>query len=163
MDDQEPFGTKKRMEHLVLFKEGNDFGKRSRQRKFVGKLKQHGYKAHEINDCILVLLSMTAAELNDVLTEPKATVLEMLVARALLKATLQGDLSPLEPLLNRVFGKPKETVELISPEIVAARRLFEHLREEKGLTREDAVKVVIDGAAKYGFVLTEADFVIENG
>ena len=48
---------------------GNPHG---RPRKWISELKESGYKSSEVNDCILVMLSMTLEELADVYKNPKA-------------------------------------------------------------------------------------------
>lgn len=82
-----------------------------RPRKFISQLKKEGYKQSEIFDAIQVLISMQPDELEAVKLNPKATVLEITIASAILKSIKNGDLSSLETLLTRVFGKPKEKVE----------------------------------------------------
>lgn len=82
-----------------------------RPRKFISQLKKEGYKQSEIFDAIQVLISMQPDELQAVKTNPKATVLEITIATAILKSIQKGDLTSLETLLTRVFGKPKEKVE----------------------------------------------------
>lgn len=83
-----------------------------RPRKFVSALKEQGYKASEVNDAIQVLMSMTIDELKDVYNNPQATVLEKTVASAIRKSIEKGSLYSIETLLTRVYGKPKEQVDL---------------------------------------------------
>lgn len=83
-----------------------------RPRKFVSQLKEQGYKASEVNDAIQVLMSMTLEELKDVYNNPQATVLEKTVAAAIRKSIEKGSLYSIETLLTRVYGKPKEQVDL---------------------------------------------------
>jgi hypothetical protein len=54
---------------------------------------------------------MTPDELQKVHDDPKSTVLEKVVASAIIKSIKQGDLNSIETLLNRAYGKPKEKVE----------------------------------------------------
>lgn len=82
-----------------------------RPRKFISQLKKEGYKQSEIFDAIQVLISMQPDELEAVKLNPKATVLEITIASAILKSIKNGDLSSLETLLTRIYGKPKEKVE----------------------------------------------------
>lgn len=83
-----------------------------RPRKFVSALKEQGYKASEVNDAIQVLMSMTLEELKDVYNNPEATVLEKTVASAIRKSIEKGSLYSIETLLTRVYGKPKEQVDV---------------------------------------------------
>jgi len=86
--------------------------KGGRPRKYVSALKEQGYKASEVNDAIQVLMSMTIEELKDVYNNPQATVLEKTVASAIRKSIEKGSLYSIETLLTRVYGKPKEQVDL---------------------------------------------------
>jgi hypothetical protein len=82
-----------------------------RPRKWISELKDSGYKSSEVNDCILVMLSMTLEELADVYKNPKATILEKTVANALKRSLEKGSLYSIETLLSRAVGKPKESVD----------------------------------------------------
>jgi hypothetical protein len=82
-----------------------------RPRKWISELKESGYKSSEVNDCILVMLSMTIEELADVYKNPKATILEKTVANALKRSLEKGSLYSLDTLLNRAVGKPKESID----------------------------------------------------
>lgn len=88
--------------------------KNGRPRKWISELKESGYKSSEVNDCILVMLSMTLEELADVYKNPKATILEKTVANALKRSLEKGSLYSLETLLSRAVGKPKESVDYTS-------------------------------------------------
>jgi hypothetical protein len=85
--------------------------KNGRPRKWISELKDSGYKSSEVNDCILVMLSMTIEELADVYKNPKATILEKTVANALKRSLEKGSLYSIETLLSRAVGKPKESVD----------------------------------------------------
>lgn len=82
-----------------------------RPRKFISELKDKGYKLAEITQAIQVLIAMEPAELHNVRNNPKATVLEVTIAAAIIKSIQKGDLDSIETLLTRVYGKPKERVE----------------------------------------------------
>jgi hypothetical protein len=75
-------------------------------------LKEQGYKLNEINDSIQALMSMTPKELEAVTKNPDATVLEMTVAKAITKSMNNGSLYSMDTLLSRVYGKPKEQVDV---------------------------------------------------
>jgi hypothetical protein len=87
---------------------GNPSG---RPRKWISQLKDNGYKQAEINDCILVMLSMTLDELAEVYKNPKATIMEKTVANALKRSLEKGSLYSIDTLLNRAVGKPKESID----------------------------------------------------
>lgn len=85
-----------------------------RPRKYVSLLKEQGYKLSEINDSIQALMSMDEEELKSVSTNDKATVLEKTIAKAILKSMSNGSLYSLDTLLTRVYGKPKEQMDIKS-------------------------------------------------
>jgi hypothetical protein len=93
------------------FKPGESGNPEGRPRKFVSLLKEQGYKMAEINDTLMVLLSMDVEELKSVFDNPKATVLEKAVANAIRKSIEKGSLYNIETIITRAMGKPKETVE----------------------------------------------------
>lgn len=104
---------------------GETMNPHGRPRKFVSELREQGYKLSEVNDCIQVMLSMTVEELADTFKNPKATVLEKTIAAAIKKSIEKGSLYSIETLLTRVYGKPKETVdlnaEIVRHEVVLTR------------------------------------------
>jgi hypothetical protein len=99
---------------LKPFKAGEDTRRNleGRPRKYVSLLKEQGYKLAEINDSIQALMSMTPKELEAVTKNPDATVLEMTVAKAIIKSMNNGSLYSMDTLLSRVYGKPKEQVDV---------------------------------------------------
>ena len=99
-------------EHLIPFKKGQSGNPNGRPRKYVSELRSQGYKLSEVNDAIQVLMSMTIDELKEVYTNPKATVLEKTIASAIRKSIEKGSLYSIETLLTRVYGKPKEQMDL---------------------------------------------------
>lgn len=93
------------------FKPGKSGNPKGRPRKYVSLLKEQGYKISEINDCIQAMMAMTLSELKEVWDNPQATVLEKTIAAAMKKSIEMGSLYSIETLLDRVYGKPKETVD----------------------------------------------------
>ena len=100
--------------NLKPFKKGEVANPNGRPRKYVSELRAQGYKVSEVNDAIQVLMSMTIEELKEVYTNPKATVLEKTVAGAIRKSIEKGSLYSIETLLTRVYGKPKEQMDIVS-------------------------------------------------
>jgi hypothetical protein len=100
-------------QNLKPFKKGDDPRRNleGAPRKWISQLKDNGYKVSEVNDCILVMLSLTIEELGEVYKNPKATILEKSVANSLKKSIEKGSLYSLDVLLNRAVGKPKESVD----------------------------------------------------
>lgn len=99
-------------EHLNQFKKGESGNPNGRPRKYVSLLKEQGYKLSEINDTIQTMMAMDMEELKTVWENPKATILEKTVANAMRKSLEKGSLYSLETLLTRVFGKPKEQMDI---------------------------------------------------
>ena len=94
------------------FEPGESGNPNGRPRKYVTLLKEQGYKLSEINDTIQVMMSMDMDELSDVYKNPKATVLEKTIANAMNKSLQNGSLYSLDTLLTRVYGKPKEQMDI---------------------------------------------------
>ena len=104
------------MSKLDNLQKGNGFdafperiNREGRPRKYVSLLKEQGYKLSEVNDAIQALMSMDIEELSKVLDNPKATILELTIAKAMIQSLKKGSLYSMETLLTRVYGKPKET------------------------------------------------------
>jgi len=100
-------------EELNQFKPGESGNPNGRPRKYTSLLKTQGYKLSEINDAIQVLIQMNLDELKEVGNNKNATILEMTVARALVKSLGNGSLYSIETLLSRVYGKPKESIDQV--------------------------------------------------
>ena len=99
-------------QNLTPFKKGEVANPNGRPRKYVSLLKEQGYKLSEINDSIQALMSMDEEELRAVSLNDAATVLEKTVAKAMLKSLSNGSLFSLDTLLTRVYGKPKEQMDI---------------------------------------------------
>ena len=95
---------------------GETMNPNGRPRKFVSELRAQGYRLAEVNDAIQVMLSMTIEELGEVWRNPKATVLEKTIAAAIRKSIEKGSLYSIETLLTRVYGKPREQIDVKSEE-----------------------------------------------
>lgn len=93
-------------------KKGETLNPNGRPRKYVSLLKESGYKLSEINDTIQSMMAMDLEELKAVWDNPKATVLEKTIANAMKKSLEKGSLYSLETLLTRVYGKPKEQMDI---------------------------------------------------
>lgn len=94
------------------WEKGESGNPNGRPRKYVSLLKEQGYKLSEINDSIQAMMAMDLEELKQVWDNPKATVLEKTIANAMRKSLEKGSLYSLETLLTRVYGKPKEQMDI---------------------------------------------------
>ncbi len=92
-------------------KKGETLNPNGRPKKYITLLKEQGYKLSEVNDTIQVMMAMDLEELKTVWENPKATILEKTIANAMRKSLEKGSLYSLETLMNRVYGKPKETLD----------------------------------------------------
>jgi hypothetical protein len=108
--------TTKKGGTLIVPNKGESGNPNGRPRKFVSELRAQGYKISEVNDSIQVMLSMTIEELGEVWKNPKATVLEKTIAAAIRKSIEKGSLYSIETLLTRVYGKPRESIDVKSEE-----------------------------------------------
>lgn len=101
-------------ENLKPLKKGFDPRRnlKGRPRKWISEIKDTGYSLSEVTDAIQVLVSLEPSKLQEVKTNPNSTVLEVTIASAIINSIKRGDLSSLETLLSRVFGKPKQQVDL---------------------------------------------------
>lgn len=100
------------------FKPGESGNPNGRPRKFVSELRSQGYKLSEINDTLMVLLSMDIEELKAVYDNPKATVLEKAVANAIKKSIEKGSLFNIETIITRAMGKPREQQEITGTQTI---------------------------------------------
>lgn len=98
-------------DNLIPFKKGQSGNPKGRPKKWVSTLTDSGYKMSEVRDCILAMMAMNMEELKDAFENPNATALEKTVAGAIRKSITKGSLYSMETLMDRVFGKPKETVD----------------------------------------------------
>ena len=97
---------------IQRWEKGESGNPNGRPRKYVSLLKEQGYKLSEINDSIQAMMAMDLEELKQVWDNPKATVLEKTIANAMRKSLEKGSLYSLETLLTRVYGKPKEQMDI---------------------------------------------------
>ena len=96
------------------WKKGESGNPKGRPKKPVLQMKVAGYKLAEINDTIQAMCSMTLDQLREVWENPDTTLLERTIAAALRKSIEKGNLDSLETLMNRVYGKPNEKLDITS-------------------------------------------------
>lgn len=97
---------------LRVWEKGESGNPKGRPRKPVLQMKVEGYKLYEINDTIQSMVSMTLDELKFVYENPNSTVLEKTIAGALRKSIDKGNLDSLGTLMDRVYGKPNEKLDI---------------------------------------------------
>jgi len=97
--------------NLKPFKKGQSGNPNGRPRKYVSTLTDQGYKLSEINDTIQAMMAMSLDELKKVYQDKEATILEKTIAHSMQKGLKNGNLSSMETLLTRVYGRPKEKLE----------------------------------------------------
>ena len=111
-------------QNLIPFQKGQSGNPNGRPRKYVSTLRESGYKLSEINDCIQVMMAMTVDELKEAFENKNATVLEKTIAAAIKKSIEKGSLYSIETLLSRVYGKPKEQVDMnVDADVVVTMNL----------------------------------------
>jgi hypothetical protein len=98
-------------DNLIPFKPGESGNPLGRPRKYISTLKAQGYTKSEATDCIQVLISMDEAQLKEVAETDGHTILEQIVAAALLESKRKKTLYNIETLLTRLYGQPKQEIE----------------------------------------------------
>jgi hypothetical protein len=101
-------------DNLIPYVKGQSGNPNGRPKKFTTILKDYGYKQSEINDTIQNMLVMGIDELKDISQSDDSTILEKTIANALYKSYRKGSLYSIETLLTRVYGKPKEQMQVDS-------------------------------------------------
>ena len=99
-------------DNLIPFKKGESGNPNGRPKKFTTLLKGIGYKQSEINDTIQNMLGMDMEQLKDIVQSDDTTILEKTIANALYRSFRKGSLYSIDTLLTRVYGKPKEQIQL---------------------------------------------------
>ena len=92
-----------------------------------------------IQDVADVILDGNIGKLGDLARDPESSVLKVWLAKAAAEGIKKGDIHPLEVILNRTMGKPKENVSLevakkgrTPEEILADLAELEAARKEQG-------------------------------
>lgn len=67
-----------------------------------------GLTQSQTNDAILNLLTLTKNEIQDICNNDAETMLNRIIAKALIKSYNNGSLYAIESLLNRTYGLPRQ-------------------------------------------------------
>lgn len=104
---------------LDNLKKGNGFDKHperinrnGRPMKLASKLNEIGYSSSQVLDTIKNILALTESEANEIAENEDSTILERMIAKALLKDLSKSSLYNSELLISRAFGKPKESASI---------------------------------------------------
>ena len=95
-----------------VFVKGRSGNLKGRPHKLATALKVIGYTKAEASETINCMLAMTIDELKRIYENPHATILEKTIAGAMNKSLQKGSLYSLDTLLSRVYGKPKEQMDI---------------------------------------------------
>lgn len=104
---------------LDNLKKGNGFDKHperinrnGRPIKLASKLNEIGYSNSQVLDTIKNILALTESEAEGIAENEDSTMLERMIAKALLKDLSKSSLYNSELLISRAFGKPKESASM---------------------------------------------------
>jgi len=112
MSEKKLTGIEKRMANLKPIKKGEVKNPNGRPRLLRSILKDQGYTMVDIHCTIKGMLYMTRDELEKFFESEQATVLEKMVGSAIISDMEKGQLVNFDSLVSRVWGRPKENVEL---------------------------------------------------
>jgi hypothetical protein len=59
----------------------------------------------------MVMMSMTLVQVEQIIQNEEATMLERTIAAAMVTSLKRGSLYSIETLLSRLYGKPRETID----------------------------------------------------
>ncbi|MBK8396218.1 MAG: hypothetical protein IPL26_13415 [Leptospiraceae bacterium] len=129
------------------FQKGKSGNPTGRAKKYITTVTDKtGYRNSEIQDCIKSMLRMTIDEISEIQKSKDAPVLEKIIASGIQSDIGKGELKNLETLMNRSYGKPKESIELdasgnlgLTPELEAAAKIL-HERNMQQLTKDELYK-----------------------
>ncbi len=78
-------------------------------RKLISSLSELGYTNRQVSDTMLNLLALSISEVESISENENFSILERIIAKALIKDLSKGSLWNVETLLSTAMGKPKET------------------------------------------------------
>jgi len=87
-----------------------------RPKKIVSQLNEIGYSNSQVIDTIRNIVALTESEVKVISNNKNYSMLERIIAKAILKDHSKGSLYNLDILISRAFGKPKEAMSVSSNE-----------------------------------------------
>ena len=125
MTEFESRNYKTTIKRHVMFEKGNKFGNRfsstcqpkkngRKPRLYTIARKSYGIDVGEFRDVVLYLMQCTKKDLETVMNDDNTPVWVINIAQAIRKDMGIGRLSVLPELLDRVFGKPSQAVDVTS-------------------------------------------------
>ena len=94
------------------FKKGQSGNPAGKPRKIVSACMALGYKRQEVIDTLSVMIAYTLDELKEVYQNKNSTLLELTIANALRKSLEKGSLYTIDSILDRLFGKATEKLDV---------------------------------------------------
>ena len=115
------------------FKKGQSGNPSGRPKKLLSTLKNQGYTKYDITATIEVLLALTKEEIEEIEKDEERTMLERIMAAALLKSFNTKSLYSIDNLLTRAHGAPKQQIEQtnINKEITVTFKKIELIKIEE--------------------------------
>lgn len=107
MQSENRVKQKRNTSGLIPFVKGDPrINRKGVPRKVISTLADFGYSNQEIRETHRNIAAMTEQELKEVEANKDCSMLERMVAKALLKDFAKGSLWNLETIITRAFGKP---------------------------------------------------------
>lgn len=83
-----------------------------RPKSLLTEAKGMGYKPAQVKETLEHIINLPPEELQAVADDKERSVLEIWVAKVIIKAMKDGNLQPLEMLLSRMHGAPKQDIDI---------------------------------------------------
>lgn len=103
------------------FPAGTSGNRNGRPVKLTTTLQIQGYTPSQIYDIYSRIIALTVEEAQEIIDNPINTIIEQTLAKSAVIAANTGDLSILEQIVTRAFGKPKESIAIETTESPASR------------------------------------------
>ena len=111
----------KKLENLdkgIRFKKGQSGNPKGRPKALKTILKEQGLTESQTATIAKVMMSMTVDELKAITQNNEASAWELILACTFRTAIQRGDISQILNLLNRLYGQPKQELDLTQKQIV---------------------------------------------